>query len=72
VNEHLAKDFFWMSRTILALPPGQSQRQQSQQAACTEKTVTLAARIAVRFISNRVTVRSFFCPFIFLGFADLC
>ncbi|KAK3900520.1 Mus7/MMS22 family-domain-containing protein [Staphylotrichum tortipilum] len=55
VNEHLAKDFFWMSRTLLALPPGQSQRQQSQQAACTEKTVMLAARIAVRFINNRVT-----------------
>ncbi|KAL2018628.1 hypothetical protein VTK56DRAFT_531 [Thermocarpiscus australiensis] len=55
VNEHLTKDFFWMSRTTLALPLGECRGQHSQQAVCTEKTVTLAARIAARFIKNRVT-----------------
>jgi hypothetical protein len=55
VNEQLTKDFFWMSRTILALPLEKSPRRHTQQAACSEKAVTLAARIAARFVKNRVT-----------------
>ncbi|KAH6847955.1 Mus7/MMS22 family-domain-containing protein [Chaetomium sp. MPI-CAGE-AT-0009] len=55
VNEYLTKDFFWMSRTILALPLDKSPRRHTQQAACSEKAVTLAARIAARFVKNRVT-----------------
>ncbi|KAL2193527.1 Mus7/MMS22 family-domain-containing protein [Corynascus similis CBS 632.67] len=55
VNEYLTKDFFWMARTTLALPPERSARRHNQQAACVEKTITLAARIAARFVKNRVT-----------------
>ncbi|GAB1313077.1 Mus7/MMS22 family-domain-containing protein [Madurella fahalii] len=55
VNEHLAKDFFWMSRTILAISVEKSQGPHAQQTACAEKTVTLAAKIAARFYKNRVT-----------------
>ncbi|KAK3304457.1 Mus7/MMS22 family-domain-containing protein [Chaetomium strumarium] len=55
VNERLTKDFFCFGRTILALPLEQSSRQHNQQKACAEKTVTLAARIAARFVKNRIT-----------------
>jgi hypothetical protein len=57
LNEYLVKDFFWMGRTILVLPLEKLSRQHDQQLACVEKTVTLAARIAARFIKNGVTVR---------------
>lgn len=56
LNERLTKDFFWMCRTTLALPLEKPLGQHKEQAACAEKTVTLAARIAARFIKNRVTV----------------
>jgi hypothetical protein len=56
VSEQLTKGFFWMSRTILALPLEKSSRQHDPQVACVEKTVTLAARIAARFIKNSVMV----------------
>ncbi|KAK4100975.1 hypothetical protein N658DRAFT_471854 [Parathielavia hyrcaniae] len=55
VNEHLAKDFFWLCRTVLALPVPQSPKQHNHQVLCAEKAVALAARIAARFIKNRVT-----------------
>ncbi|KAK4115642.1 hypothetical protein N656DRAFT_842476 [Canariomyces notabilis] len=55
LNEHLVKDFFQMSRTMLSLPLGRPLGQQARQVACTEKAVNLAARIAARFIKNRVT-----------------
>lgn len=58
VKEQLTKGFFWMSRTILALPLEKSSRQYGPQAACVEKTVILAARIAVRFFKNGVMVRN--------------
>ncbi|EAQ83860.1 hypothetical protein CHGG_10264 [Chaetomium globosum CBS 148.51] len=72
VNEHLTKDFFWMTRTILALPLEKSPRRHTQQTACAEKAVTLAARIAARFVKNRVTVRSSSSfPLAFKHVADL-
>ncbi|KAL2133588.1 hypothetical protein VTI74DRAFT_2063 [Chaetomium olivicolor] len=58
VNEHLTKDFFLMSRTTLALPLDVSPGRHSQQVACVEKAVTLSAKIAARFIKNRVTQMS--------------
>lgn len=47
-----------MSRTLISFPLDKFQGQRVQRAACVEKTVTLAARIAARFIKNRVTVGS--------------
>ncbi|KAK4239258.1 Mus7/MMS22 family-domain-containing protein [Achaetomium macrosporum] len=60
VNEQLTKDFFCLGRAILALPLEQSLRHHNQQSACAEKTVTLAARIAARFVKNRITQLSSF------------
>ncbi|KAK0706596.1 Mus7/MMS22 family-domain-containing protein [Lasiosphaeria miniovina] len=53
-HDHLIKDFFWMGRTILGLAPKPSSSKQSEQAACTDKVVTLAARIAARFVKDRL------------------
>ncbi|KXX75508.1 Protein mms22 [Madurella mycetomatis] len=55
INEHLAKDFFWMGRTILSLSLEKPQGLHTQQPVCAEKTVTLAAKIAARFYKYRVT-----------------
>ncbi|KAL2264415.1 hypothetical protein VTK26DRAFT_3302 [Humicola hyalothermophila] len=72
LNERLTKDFFWMCRTTLALPPEKAPRQHKDQAACAEKTITLAARIAARFIKNRVTqLSSFFSGGKYGLFSDL-
>ncbi|KAK4144073.1 Mus7/MMS22 family-domain-containing protein [Dichotomopilus funicola] len=56
VNEHLTKDFFWMCRTTLAFPVEKAAMRQIQQSECAEKAVTLAARIAARFVQSRVTL----------------
>ncbi|KAL2179981.1 Mus7/MMS22 family-domain-containing protein [Thermothelomyces heterothallicus CBS 202.75] len=72
VNEHLTKDFFWMARTTLALSQESSARRHNQQVACAEKTVTLAARIAARFVKSRVThLLSFFSTGKYGLFPDL-
>ncbi|KAH6622947.1 Mus7/MMS22 family-domain-containing protein [Chaetomium tenue] len=72
VNEHLTKDFFWMTRTILALPLEKSPRRHTQQSACAEKAVTLAARIAARFVKNRVTqLLPYFSPGKYSLFPDV-
>ncbi|KAK4120776.1 hypothetical protein N657DRAFT_578874 [Parathielavia appendiculata] len=72
MNEHLAKDFFWLCRTILSLPVSQSSRQHNHQVECAEKAVTLAARIASRFIKNRVTkLLPFFSPGKYGLFSDV-
>ncbi|KAK3997093.1 protein mms22 [Cladorrhinum sp. PSN332] len=63
VNEQLARDFFWMSRTIMSLPSPDSLREQNLQTLCAEKTVTLAAKLASRFIKDRLTkLSSYFTP----------
>lgn len=56
MHEHLTKDFFWMSRTVLALSPEVAPGRHSPQAAFAEKIVALAAKMAARLINNRVTV----------------
>lgn len=55
-DEKLAKDFFWMARTVIMLPARTSSNTQTQQAACVEKAVTLAGRIAARFVKDGLTV----------------
>ncbi|KAK4165066.1 protein mms22 [Cladorrhinum sp. PSN259] len=63
VNEQLSRDFFWMSRTIISLPVPDSLLRQTPQALCIEKTITLAARLASRFIKDRLTkLSSYFTP----------
>ncbi|KAK4221840.1 protein mms22 [Podospora fimiseda] len=63
VNEQLARDFFWMSRTILSLPTPDSFFEQNPQTICVEKTITLAAKLASRFIKDRLTkLSSYFTP----------
>jgi hypothetical protein len=56
INEKLAKDFFWIARTIIAVPASKAPNKQRQQFACVEKTVTLGGRIAARFVKDRLTV----------------
>lgn len=55
-NEKLAKDFFWMGRSIIGLPVKKKGDTESEQSLCAEKTVSLAARIAARFIKDGMTV----------------
>lgn len=55
-NEKLAKDFFWMGRSIIGLPVKKGGDTESEQSLCAEKTVSLAARIAARFIKDGMTV----------------
>ncbi|KAK3490521.1 Mus7/MMS22 family-domain-containing protein [Neurospora hispaniola] len=65
LQEKLTKEFFWMARELLALPlkAFTTFGKQTQQVACTEKTVTLAAKLAARFIQERVTqVLPYFQP----------
>ncbi|KAK0705147.1 Mus7/MMS22 family-domain-containing protein [Lasiosphaeris hirsuta] len=54
-NEKLVKDFFWMGRTIIGLPTIASFGKRTDHGVCVEKTVALSARIAARFIKNRLT-----------------
>ena len=64
-REKLTKEFFWLARELLALPVKglTTFGKQSPQVACTEKAVTLAAKIAARFIQERVThLLPFFQP----------
>ncbi|KAK4205657.1 Mus7/MMS22 family-domain-containing protein [Triangularia verruculosa] len=61
VNENLTRDFFWMTRSVMALPQPKSFGRQTKQAACLEKVVTLGARIASRLVNNRVTPLSAYC-----------
>ncbi|KAK3386985.1 Mus7/MMS22 family-domain-containing protein [Podospora didyma] len=71
-HEYLTKDFFWMGRKILGLPMTKSATEQKQQAACVEKTVELGARIATRFIKERLTQLSlYFSPGKYGLFLDL-
>ncbi|KAK1779410.1 Mus7/MMS22 family-domain-containing protein [Copromyces sp. CBS 386.78] len=65
LREKLTKEFFWMARELLALPVKALTTfgKQTEQVACTEKTVTLAAKLAARFIQERVTqVLPYFQP----------
>lgn len=63
VNEQLARDFFWMARTVISLAIPHSMLRQNPQTLCVEKTVTLAARLAARFIKDRLTkLSSYFTP----------
>ncbi|KAK4190281.1 Mus7/MMS22 family-domain-containing protein [Podospora australis] len=63
INRYLTKDFFWMCRTVVGLPLENPFGRQSCQAICIEKTVTLGAKIAARFIKDQVTsLASFFTP----------
>ncbi|KAK3683693.1 Mus7/MMS22 family-domain-containing protein [Podospora appendiculata] len=59
VHERITKEFFWMGRTVLKLPIKSpvkgSAGKHSKQAACTEKTVILAARLAARFMKDGLT-----------------
>ncbi|KAJ4307060.1 hypothetical protein N0V88_000435 [Collariella sp. IMI 366227] len=55
MHEHLTKDFFWMSRTVLALSPEVAPGRHSLQAAFAENIVALGAKMAARLINNRVT-----------------
>ncbi|KAL1836782.1 hypothetical protein VTJ49DRAFT_4653 [Mycothermus thermophilus] len=72
LNEQLTKSFFWMARTLIAMTVEPTSRQHGQHAACVEKTVALAARIAARLVKNRVTSM---LPFFSVGkhclFSDL-
>ncbi|KAK4455621.1 protein mms22 [Podospora aff. communis PSN243] len=71
INEKLAKDFFWMARTIMAVPASKAPNKQRQQLACVEKTVTLGGRTAARFIKDRLTQLSpYFSPGKYCLFAD--
>lgn len=54
-NEKLARDFFWISRTTIGLDVKRAGKQTAQ-SLCTEKAVTLAARVAARFVKNGLTV----------------
>ena len=54
-NEKLVRDFFWMSRTVIGLDV-QRAGKRAAQLLCTEKAVTLAARVAARFVKNGLTV----------------
>ncbi|KAK0651381.1 Mus7/MMS22 family-domain-containing protein [Cercophora newfieldiana] len=72
VNEKLAKDFFWMARTIIGLPAKKSPNKQTQQAASVEKTVTLAGRIAARFAKDGLTkLSAYFSPGKYCLFPEL-
>ncbi|KAK4465942.1 protein mms22 [Cladorrhinum samala] len=63
VNEQLARDFFWMARTVISLAIPNSLLRQNPQTLCVEKTVALAARLAARFIKDRLTkLSSYFTP----------
>ncbi|KAJ4413597.1 hypothetical protein N0V85_003496 [Neurospora sp. IMI 360204] len=65
LREKLTKEFFWVARELLALPLKSltSFGKQTEQVACIEKTVTLAAKLAARFIQERVTqVLPYFQP----------
>ncbi|KAH8897854.1 hypothetical protein GQ53DRAFT_837621 [Thozetella sp. PMI_491] len=56
LDVRLVKDFFLMGRMILALPPSNSPRRANDQASCVEKTVVLGAKIATRFVKDRITL----------------
>ncbi|KAK0626194.1 Mus7/MMS22 family-domain-containing protein [Immersiella caudata] len=72
LNERLAKDLFWMARTVMTVPSSKAPNKQRQQVACVEKTVTLTGRIAARFIKDRLTqLSSYFSPGKYCLFADL-
>ncbi|KAK3946281.1 protein mms22 [Diplogelasinospora grovesii] len=60
LHEQMAKDFFWMGRLILALPLNSKPNLRVAQAQCVEVTVTLAARIASRFVRDRLAQLSAF------------
>ncbi|KAK3320976.1 Mus7/MMS22 family-domain-containing protein [Cercophora scortea] len=59
VHEQITKEFFWMGRAILKLPTKLpvkgSVAKHDKQAACAEKTVILAARLAARFMKDGLT-----------------
>ncbi|KAM7209564.1 Mus7/MMS22 family domain containing protein [Naviculisporaceae sp. PSN 640] len=72
LHEQLAKDFFWVARTTLSLAPVSSFGKRTEQANCAEKTVTLAARIAIRFINNGLSqLLAFFTQGKFCLFSNL-
>ncbi|KAL2265580.1 hypothetical protein VTJ83DRAFT_6680 [Remersonia thermophila] len=72
LNDQLTKNFFWMARTLMAMSVEPSSRNHGQHAACVEKTVILAAKIAARLVRNRVTsMLSFFSVGKHCLFADL-
>ncbi|KAK5660872.1 hypothetical protein OQA88_12243 [Cercophora sp. LCS_1] len=62
-NEKLAKDFFWMTRTTINLSVKAASRKLTAHILCTERAVTLAGRIASRFIKDGLTQLSpYFTP----------
>ncbi|KAM7206184.1 protein mms22 [Rhypophila sp. PSN 637] len=72
LHDHLAKDFFWMARTTLSLPRSTHLGKRREQASCANQTMTLAARIAIRFITPGLAqLRAFFSPGKFGIFPDI-
>ncbi|KAK4214009.1 protein mms22 [Rhypophila decipiens] len=72
LHDQLAKDFFWMARTTLSLPRSTHLGKRREQASCANQTVTLAARIAIRFITPGLAqLRAFFSTGKFGIFPDI-
>ncbi|KAK3392614.1 Mus7/MMS22 family-domain-containing protein [Sordaria brevicollis] len=75
LKDRLSKDFFSMARDLLGprLKKGlTTMGKQNEQAACTEKAVILAAKIAAMFINQRMTqLLPFFQPGAYCLFPDI-